>query len=73
MEGIMKKIVLTATMVVSLFILGCGGGTKDTAVTSEKKSEPATAKPNLERQTNKSNNKQNDRIWFARNGRGSSF
>jgi len=36
----MKKIVLTATMIVSIFILGCGGGSKDSAATSEKKSEP---------------------------------
>ena len=37
----MKKIVLTATMIVSMFILGCGGGTKDATTTSEKKSKPA--------------------------------
>jgi hypothetical protein len=40
MEVIMKKIILTATMILSIFILGCGGGTKDTADTAEKKSQP---------------------------------
>lgn len=36
----MKKIILTATIILSVFIAGCGGGTKDTAATAEKKSEP---------------------------------
>ncbi|MBN2858563.1 MAG: hypothetical protein JXN63_09210 [Candidatus Delongbacteria bacterium] len=36
----MKKIILTATVILSIFILGCGGGKKDATAAAGKPAEP---------------------------------
>ncbi|HXK50080.1 MAG TPA: hypothetical protein PKW56_06405 [Clostridiales bacterium] len=36
----MKRIILTATLILSIFILGCGGGKKDAADAAGKPAEP---------------------------------